>query len=321
MALATAAPSVLLSWSARRRTRHDSAPSLFQLGDQLGGVGDLDAGLAARRLHGLQHLEARRDVDAEVGGLLHVERLLLRLHDVGQRGIARLVEAQVGGDDGRQLDLQRLEAAVDLARDERRLALDHELGGERRLRPAEQGREHLAGLIAVVVDRLLAEDDEGRLLGVDHALEQLGDRQRLDRLAFGRLDQDAAVGAHRQRGADRLLRLGRADGDGDDLLDVALLLEPHGFLDGDLVEGVHRHLDVGELDARPVGLDADLDVEVDHPLDSDENFHSPEAPSRARPCSPAGRAALRSISAFEPASLCLVYDGRQPALRKCEMEA
>ena len=197
---------------------HDSAPDLLELGDQLGRVGDLDAGLAARRLDGLEHLEARRDVDAVVGRLLHLERLLLRLHDVGQRGIARLVEAQVGGDDGRQLDLQRLEAAVDLARDERRLALDDELGGERGLRPAEQRRQHLAGLVAVVVDRLLAEDDECRLLRVDHALEQLGDRQRLDGLPVRRLDQDAAIGAHRQRGADRLLRLGGTDGDGDDLL-------------------------------------------------------------------------------------------------------
>ena len=156
----------------------------------------------------------------------------------------------------------------------RRVALDHELGGECRLRPAEQRRQHLAGLIAIVVDRLLAEDDEARLLRVDDALQDLGDRQRLDRLPLGRFDEKAAIGAHRQRGADRLLRLGGADGDGDDLLDLALLLETDDLLDGDLVEGVHRHLDIGKLDARPVGLDADLDVEVDHALYSDQNFHS-----------------------------------------------
>ena len=291
---------------------HDSTPASLELGDELGRVGDLDAGLAARRLDGLQHLEARRDVDAEVGGLLDVERLLLRLHDVGQRGIARLVEAQVGGDDRRQLELQRLQAAVDLARHERALALDHELGGERRLRPAEQRRQHLAGLIAVVVDRLLAEDDEARLLRVDHALEDLGDRQRLDRLAVGRFDEDAAVGAHRQRGADGLLRLGRADGDGDDLRDHALLLQPHRLLDGDLVEGVHRHLDVGELDARPVGLDADLDVVSRPPaLRRPEPSFPREAPSsEARRANPrVGRAAPRFL--LGPAILCLVYDGRR----------
>ena len=36
------------------------------------------------------------------------------------------------------------------------------------------------------------------------------------------------------------------------------------FLDGDLVEWVHRHLDVGELHARTVRLDADLDVVIHH---------------------------------------------------------
>ena len=55
------------------------------------------------------------------------------------------------------------------------------------------------------------------LLRVDDGLQELGNRQRLDRLAVRRLDEDAAVGAHRQRGADGLLRLRRADGDDDDL--------------------------------------------------------------------------------------------------------
>ena len=130
------------------------------------------------------------------------------------------------------------------------VALDHELGGEGALRPAEQRGQHLAGLVAVVVDRLLAEDDEAGLLGVDDGLEDLGDRQRLD-AAVG-LHQDAAVGAHGERGADGLGRLLRADRDRDDLGRLALLLQPQRLLDGDLVERVHRHLDVGELDAGAV---------------------------------------------------------------------
>jgi hypothetical protein len=39
----------------------------------------------------------------------------------------------------------------------------------------------VAGLIAIVVDRLFAQNDEARLLGADDALQQFGDRQRLDR--------------------------------------------------------------------------------------------------------------------------------------------
>ena len=62
-------------------------------------------------------------------------------------------------------------------------------------------------------------------------------------------------------------------GDRDDLGGDALFLQADGFLDGDLVERVHRHLDAGGLDAGAVGLDADLDVVIDHPLDRDEDFH------------------------------------------------
>lgn len=58
-----------------------------------------------RRLLGLQDLQARGGIDAEVGGRLFVERLLFRLHDVRKRGIARFVEAEVRGDDRERLDL------------------------------------------------------------------------------------------------------------------------------------------------------------------------------------------------------------------------
>src|SRR6218665_1824809 len=44
-----------------------------------------------------------------------IERLLLGLHDVGQGNVARLVQAQVGGDDRRQRQRQGFQAAVDFA--------------------------------------------------------------------------------------------------------------------------------------------------------------------------------------------------------------
>ena len=118
-----------------------------------------------------------------------------------------------------------------------RALADIDLEREGALRPAEQGCQHLAGLVGIVVDGLLAHDDEIGLLLLDHLGQDLGDGERLDG-GVG-LDQDAAVGPHGERGADGLAGLLRADGDGDDLGGLALLLQAHGLLDGDLVEGVH----------------------------------------------------------------------------------
>ena len=106
---------------------------------------------------------------------------------------------------------------------------------------------------------------------VDDGLEDLGHGERLERLVG--LHQDAAIGAHGEPGADGLGGLRRADRHADDLGRLALLLEPERLLDGDLVEGVHRHLDVGEFDAAAVALDANFDVVVDDPLDGHQNFH------------------------------------------------
>src|SRR4051812_29583684 len=60
--------------------------------DQRRHVGHLHAGAALGRLHDLQGLQARLDVDAQVLGLQGVELLLLGLHDVRQRHVARLVQ-------------------------------------------------------------------------------------------------------------------------------------------------------------------------------------------------------------------------------------
>ena len=49
--------------------------------------------------------------------------------------------------------------------------------------------------------------------------------------------------------------------------------QPHRLFQGDFVERIHRHLDVGSLDARAVSLDAHLDVVIDDALDADQDFH------------------------------------------------
>jgi len=139
------------------------------------------------------------------------------------------------------------------------------------LRPAEECCEHLAGLIAVIVDRLLAENDKpGRFL-CHNRLQELGDGKGLNVLIG--FDVNAAVGAHGECGADRLLGLGRTDRDRDHLRRLARFPEPDRFLDADFVERVHRHLDVGGLDAGLVRLDPDFHVEIDDPLDRDQNLH------------------------------------------------
>ncbi len=92
------------------------------------------------------------------------------------------------------------------------------------------------------------------------------------------LDEKASVGTHSKRSADRFGCLSRANRDGDYFARLALLLEPNGFLNRDLVERIDRHLDVGEIDARTVGLHPYRDVEIDHPLDGDENLHRVNMP-------------------------------------------
>ena len=137
-------------------------------------------------------------------------------------------------------------------------------------RSAER-REHLAGLVAVVVDRLLAEDDEAGLLLVDERLQQLGHRERLELVVA--LHEDGPVGADRHRRAQGFLALHDAARDGDHFRRGAFFAQPNRLFDGNLVERVHAHLDVGDVDPAAVGFDPHLDVVVDDTFDRNENFH------------------------------------------------
>ncbi len=136
---------------------------------------------------------------------------------------------------------------------------------------AAQGRQHLAGLVVVAVDGLLAENHQLWLLLVNDSLEQLGHGQGGQ--LFSGFDQDGAVGTQSQRGAQLLLSGGRTDADDDDLTGHAFFFQAHRFFHCDFAERVHRHLDVGEVDAGIVRLHANLDVVIDNAFDSYKNLH------------------------------------------------
>ena len=261
---------------------HQSTPASFlSLSTSSADGPDLDAGLAAGRLDGLQHFEPRRDVDAVVAGRLLVDRLLLRLHDVRQRRVARLVEAQIGGDDRRDLQLHGLQAAVDLARhagcsSPSIATFEAKVPCGQPSSAASIWPVWLQSSSIACLPMMTRPGFSSSTIALRIFATASGSTDAVD------LDQDAAVGAHRERGADRLGRLLRPDRDGDDLGRLAFFLQPDRLLDGDLVEGVHRHLDVGELDARAVGLHADLDVVIDHPLDGHQNLHASKLLAPAR---------------------------------------
>src|SRR5436190_1810884 len=183
--------------------------------------------------------------------------------------LAVLVQAQVRGDDRRQVDFQRLESGIDFARHARARGSELELRGIGRLGAIPQRREHLSGLAVVIVDRLLAEDHEQRLLALDELQQRPRRNQRLDH-AVG-LHQHGAIRPHRQRRAQLLLAVRRAHGGDDHLLGAAALLDAQRLLERDLVEGIDAQLDsVGDHTAA-IGLDPDAHVVVHDALDADQD--------------------------------------------------
>src|SRR5690606_21757242 len=97
------------------------------------------------------------------------------------------------------------------------------------------------------------------------------DGQRLERLA-GRLDEQRAVRAHRERGAKLRLPVEWSDGACDDLVRVAALPNPQGFLERDLVERVQARFHAVGRDTGAVGPHSNGEVVVDDAFDADEEL-------------------------------------------------
>jgi hypothetical protein len=114
-----------------------------------------------------------------------------------------------------------------------------------------QRRQHLAGLVAVVVNGLLAQDDQAGLLYVHQGFEQFGHGQGLQ-LGVAAVHQDRAVGTNGHRGAQGFLTLAHTARDSNHFRDHALLLQTHRFFHSDFVKRVHAHLHVGDVHPRAV---------------------------------------------------------------------
>ena len=139
-----------------------------------------------------------------------------------QCGVARHVEAQVGGDDRGERQRHRHAAEIDFAGDFEPGVRDGD--GRRRRSPAASRAGRRASGRRGCCRRRPPACRAGSGRGFSSATtvaQELCDRQRLD-LGVG-LDQDAAMGAHRERGEDHVGRLLRPDRDDDDLGRVALL--------------------------------------------------------------------------------------------------
>mmetsp|Transcript_77182 Transcript_77182/g.174592 ORF Transcript_77182/g.174592 Transcript_77182/m.174592 type:complete len:317 (+) Transcript_77182:21-971(+) len=244
---------------------------------QLVNARHLLASCPGRGLHHLEHLEPRGHVHSQRGCINDLHGLLLRLHEVGQRGVSWLVQPEVGREDCREGNLHLLDAGIDLPGNlGGRLALvELNARSTARLRPAHETREHGARLVAVVVDGLLPEQHDLRGLLLHNLGQQLRHSQGLQLLicSHGGLQMDGPVSPHRQGLAKGLRSLVWATGDSDQFLDVALLFEPQAFLHGDLAEGVHRHLDIVQLHGRLVGFHPNLHCVVHHTLDPDKSPH------------------------------------------------
>ena len=134
-----------------------------------------------------------------------------------------------------------------------------------------QRAQHLASLVVVAINRLLAHDDHIWRFLIDHPLEQLGNGQRLGP-AFD-LYVDAAVSTQRQGGANLLLTAALTDRYRNNLGNSTGLLQPDGLFNCNFTKWIDCHFDVIQVNVCAVRFRADFDVIIDHAFYRDQCSH------------------------------------------------
>ena len=137
--------------------------------------------------------------------------------------------------------------------------------------PAQQCRQHLTCLVAVIINCLLATDHQPWGFFINHRLQQLGDGQRLN-ILIG-FNMNAAISTHRQASADGFLSLCRAYRHQNNLISLTSFFDAQGLLYRDFIKRVHRHFYICQFNTRLVWFDTDFDVVINDPFYRYQNFH------------------------------------------------
>lgn len=111
----------------------------------------------------------------------------------------------------------------------------------------ERKAEGLQVVEQVPVAHLLAQDQEPRFLTLDEGPEDLRHGERVHRQSSVDGDMDRPVSAHGEGGPEGVHALRGPYRDGHNLRGSARFPDAEGLLEGDLAEGVHRHLHVARL--------------------------------------------------------------------------
>lgn len=176
---------------------------------------------------------------------------------------------KISGNNGREFGRNGLETAINFAGDLCQSVIDFDFGGESSLQrnkrlglytviclqyseeetasylgPVEETSKHLASLVGIIVNGLLTEDDQVRLLLLSDGLQELGNTERLKFAIICYFNVDGFVGTHGQSSSQGLLRLCGSARDSNDLGRGQSFLNANGLLHGNLIKRVHAVLDI-----------------------------------------------------------------------------
>ena len=230
------------------------------------GLDHLHGALGGRQLelHGAAHV-------VHAGSGHHGQGLGAGGHDAAHVGDALLGHALAGAQHHRQGHLQYFDATGHIAFHGRCAGADLQLAGQRHVGQVQEFGHHGAHLAAVVVDGLLAGQDQVEAFVPGIGRHLFGHLQGLCGL---HIHAHRLIRADRQALADGGIGIGTAHGDGGDGPGTGGLLQFEGTHQGiPLIVGVHDEGDAVPIELGAVIGESDACRGVGHLAEKDEDLH------------------------------------------------
>ena len=222
-------------------------------------------------------------VHADVARRLRLHRLLLRAHDPLQRRVARLVDALDHRHDRGQRALHDRVAALLLAVDRDRRAVDVHLLGVRQAGQLQVLGHRLRNERRARVGRLGSHEHQVELHAAERLRQHLRRGHRVGAVQARVAHQDAAVGAERQRLADRVL-LGALGPHGQHRdLAAVLLLQAERLFDRVFVDRVDDAVDRLAVEGKVLWIEDLVRGRIRHSLDAHDDVHESSTMSGRAP--------------------------------------
>lgn len=135
----------------------------------------------------------------------------------------------------------------------------------------EKGRKNMKGMVWIVINRMIEEEKEIRILRLEKEIKKIGKEKRIKSLIG--IEKNGEVRKNGKWGEKSLMRMWREKRKREDLSKIERLIKKDRLLKRDIVEGVYRNIKIRKIEEWKVKIKKDIEVVIEKKFEWEKEFN------------------------------------------------